>query len=187
MSDEGTNIYLPGQETPLVVPNEGDPGAGRIIERSWYRFLIGLFNRTGGVAGNAQLPSLDVLGDAQIDGDLNVDGNLTVAGSILIGGLPTFLCRAWVTFDATGTILGSGNVASVVRNGVGDFTVNLATPMPDANFAAFVESIGNLPSGVTSSNGSSQAVTAGSIQARFLSANGAAFEDPTIGAVGIFR
>ena len=53
---------------------------------------------------------------------------------------PVFACRAWVVFQVdttTGavTVLGSGNVASVVRNAVGDYTINFSTAMPDANFA----------------------------------------------------
>jgi hypothetical protein len=46
-------------------------------------------------------------------------------------------CRAWVNFDGTGTpaIRGSGNVSSLVDNGTGDYTVNFATAMPDANYS----------------------------------------------------
>lgn len=51
------------------------------------------------------------------------------------GAAPIYACRAWVKFNSAGTIIAAGNVASVTRNGVGDFTVNFATPMPDANYA----------------------------------------------------
>jgi hypothetical protein len=46
-------------------------------------------------------------------------------------------CRAWVNFNGTGTIAirGSGNVTSITDNGVGDYTVNFTTAMPDANYA----------------------------------------------------
>jgi hypothetical protein len=50
---------------------------------------------------------------------------------------PIFACRAWVNFDGTPTtplIRASGNLSSVTRNGVGDFTVNFETAMPDANY-----------------------------------------------------
>jgi hypothetical protein len=53
-----------------------------------------------------------------------------------VEGLPAFQCRAWVSFvGSTGAIRASGNVASVVRNGAGDYTITFTTPMPDANFA----------------------------------------------------
>jgi hypothetical protein len=46
-------------------------------------------------------------------------------------------CRAWVNFDGTGTpaIRASGNVSSITDNGVGDYTINFTTAMPDANFS----------------------------------------------------
>jgi len=53
------------------------------------------------------------------------------------GTAPSFLCRAWVNFDGTGTVAirGSGNVSSITDNGTGDYTVNFTTAMPDANYA----------------------------------------------------
>lgn len=46
-------------------------------------------------------------------------------------------CRAWVNFNGTGTVAirASGNVSSITDNGVGDYTVNFTTSMPDANYA----------------------------------------------------
>jgi len=45
-------------------------------------------------------------------------------------------CRAWVNFNGTGVVAirASGNVSSITDNGVGDYTVNLTTSMPDANY-----------------------------------------------------
>jgi len=45
--------------------------------------------------------------------------------------------RAWVNFNASGTVSvrGSGNVSSVTDNGVGLFTINFATAMPDGNYS----------------------------------------------------
>ena len=44
--------------------------------------------------------------------------------------------RAWVNFNGTGTVAirASGNVSSITDNGTGDYTVNFATNMPDANY-----------------------------------------------------
>jgi hypothetical protein len=46
-------------------------------------------------------------------------------------------CRAWVNFNGTGTVAirGSGNVSSITDNGTGDYSINFATAMPDANYA----------------------------------------------------
>jgi hypothetical protein len=63
------------------------------------------------------------------------------------------LIKAWVNFAGTsGAINAQFNVTSVVRNGAGDYTITLNTPMPDANytisgFAKFDETgiDGNVP------------------------------------------
>jgi len=53
------------------------------------------------------------------------------------GTAPLYMCRAWVNFNGTGTVAirGSGNVSSITDNGVGDYTVNFTTAMPDANYS----------------------------------------------------
>lgn len=53
---------------------------------------------------------------------------------------PIYACRAWVNFNGTGTVAirASGNVSSITDNGVGNFSVNFATPLPDANYAGAV-------------------------------------------------
>jgi hypothetical protein len=47
-------------------------------------------------------------------------------------------CRAWVSFNGTGTpaIRASGNVSSITDNGTGDYTVNFTTAISDANYCA---------------------------------------------------
>lgn len=46
------------------------------------------------------------------------------------------LCRAFVNFNGTGTVAirASFNVSSITDNGVGDYTLNFTTAMPDANY-----------------------------------------------------
>jgi hypothetical protein len=79
------------------------------------------------------------------------DANVTAAklDGAQSGSAPIFGARAWVNFDGTkdtsGTpstantnrlINGSGNVTSVNRNSAGDYTINLSSSLPDANFSA---------------------------------------------------
>jgi hypothetical protein len=47
------------------------------------------------------------------------------------------LCRAWVNFNGvtTAIIRSSFNISSVIRNGVGGYTINLINAMPDANYS----------------------------------------------------
>ena len=42
--------------------------------------------------------------------------------------------KAWVVFDATGSIKASYNVASVARNSLGDFTITFTTAMTSADY-----------------------------------------------------
>lgn len=69
------------------------------------------------------------------------------------GSAPIFGCRAWVNFDATKNeagstdssntnrkINGSGNVASVLKNSTGDYTITFTTALPNANFATIATS-----------------------------------------------
>ena len=45
-------------------------------------------------------------------------------------------CKAWVNFNGTETVAirAAYNVSSITDNGVGDYTVNFTTAMPDANY-----------------------------------------------------
>jgi len=59
--------------------------------------------------------------------------------------VPVYACRAWVNFDgtnafspnpSTSAIRASGNVSSITEFGYGNYGVNFATAMPDANYSA---------------------------------------------------
>lgn len=47
-------------------------------------------------------------------------------------------CRAWVNFNGTGTVAirASFNISSITDNGAGQYTANITTAMPDANYSA---------------------------------------------------
>jgi hypothetical protein len=72
-----------------------------------------------------------------IDGDLKFNSGY---GSIATA----YGCRAWVNFNGTTnvggfcTIRASGNVSSVTDRGVGKYTVNFATALPDGNYSTVV-------------------------------------------------
>jgi hypothetical protein len=53
------------------------------------------------------------------------------------GTAPLYACRAWVNFNGTGTIAirASGNVSSITDNGIGNYTINFTTALPDANYS----------------------------------------------------
>jgi len=53
-----------------------------------------------------------------------------------LSGTEVYTCKAWVNFNGTGTVAirASGNVSSITDNGLGDYTVNFTSAMPDANY-----------------------------------------------------
>lgn len=80
----------------------------------------------------------------------NLTGNADTATKLsgTTGSAPSYACRAWVNFDGTRDTTGavstantnrliraSGNVTSVLRNSVGDYTITFTTPMSDANYS----------------------------------------------------
>ena len=66
------------------------------------------------------------------DGSNNLQMNSGFGSSATAYGV-----RAWVNFNGTGTVAirASGNVSSITDRGVGQYTVNFATNLPDADYA----------------------------------------------------
>lgn len=98
---------------------------------------------------NVQHPSSSTV-NVTLDnsGNATVGNNVTITGTASVGGNLSFNsgygsaavaygCRAWVNFNGTGTVAirGSGNVSSITDNGVGSYTINFSTAMPNANYA----------------------------------------------------
>ena len=83
-----------------------------------------------------------------------MSGNINFNGWINDDGSENYKCRAWVNFNGTGTVAirASGNVSSITDNGVGLYTVNFTTAMPDANYCI------NTTMGMLGSSNSSNSV-----------------------------
>ena len=102
------------------------------------------------------------------------------------GTAPLYMCRAWVNFNGTGTVAirASGNVSSITDNGVGNYTVNFTTAMPDVNY-----SVSACSYYTASSFGGSCAIGAnavGSVQVGQFNAS-ITLQDPIMMSVQIFR
>lgn len=94
------------------------------------------------------------------------------------------LCRAWVNFNGTGTVAirASYNVASITDNGTGDYTINFATAMPDANYCA----VGNSKEGGQGHIIQLDTLLAGSLRIKNYNA-ATSIPDISIATVAIFR
>jgi hypothetical protein len=80
------------------------------------------------------MATVDGSGNASVTGNLSFNSGY---GSSAVG----YGCRAWVSFNGNPvSIRGSGNVSSITDGGVGIYTVNFTTAMPDANYGIAVAS-----------------------------------------------
>jgi len=90
--------------------------------------------------GTTGITTPDIDSTAGFDGE-DLTGDVAAAritGALnATGSAPIYACRAWVNFNGTGTVAirASGNVSSITDNATGDYTVNFATALPDANYS----------------------------------------------------
>ena len=107
-------------------------------------------------------------------------------------------CRAWVNFNGSGTVAirGSGNVSSITDNGVGNYTVNFTTAMPDANYAVVGTGSGGSGTGASgvvvlaealATTNSYSSKTASSVQVVSTDNNTDALNDAFSANIVIFR
>jgi|APGre2960657404_1045060.scaffolds.fasta_scaffold00061_2 hypothetical protein len=134
---DGNGTNRTNTDNHLFISNLGDAAV-----------LISNNNTASGSASNlgSVLPS-GALGDhivaiTQGSGTVyrvSASGNLFFNSGFGSAGI-AYGCRAWVNFNGTGTIAirGSGNVSSITDNGVGNYTVNFITAMPDINYVTNV-------------------------------------------------
>jgi hypothetical protein len=90
---------------------------------------------------SAALPAPTIASTAEAEAGTNNTNFITPLrmreGFNATGSAPVYACRAWVNFNGNtspGTIRASGNVSSVTRNADGDYTINFATAIQDANY-----------------------------------------------------
>lgn len=101
-----------------------------VIPQSGTTITIGASGDTvnlgSGVSTNGFLPSVISVSGTDFQFDSGFGSTATAYG-----------CRAWVNFNGTGTvsIRDSGNVSSITDGGVGLYTINFTTAMPDTNYS----------------------------------------------------
>ena len=97
------------------------------------------------IAGSGTITSIsagglpdDCITTADIAAGAVTDAKVNASAAIADSKLSGTTCKAWVNFDGTGTVAirASYNVSSITDNGVGNYTVNFTTAMPDANYSA---------------------------------------------------
>lgn len=106
------------------------------------------------------------------------------------GTAPIYPCRAWVNFNGTGTVAirASGNVSSITDVGVGQYTVNFTTALPDANYSVAINTQIAASNQVISNIAAGGTMTSSALPIVTLDKSGVGVGiDVTTAAVSIFR
>lgn len=103
---------------------------------------------------------------------LKVDNLQTTAG------VDRYLASAWVNFNGTGTVAirGDGNVSSITDAGVGTYTINYTSTLPDANYVG----IGGIGSFETYTDDMRYQSAPSTTSAQIRSASGANIADSSL-------
>ena len=137
----GTTGFTPSTGTTGAVTlsgtlNVANGGTGR-SSLTANNVLIG----NGTSAVNFVAPSTS--GNALVSNGTSWESGNPARLSTASGSAPSYSARAWVNFDGTNAfspnpsttaIRASGNVSSITDNNTGDYTINLTTAMPNANY-----------------------------------------------------
>ena len=116
--------------------HDGSTVGGKVVDDPTRDVTSQVSNATETTAGKAKIATTAIAQAGTNNTDILTAKKLRDALNAN-GSAPVYACRAWVNFDGTGvvSVIASGNVSSVTDNGVGDYTLNFATPMPNANYS----------------------------------------------------
>jgi hypothetical protein len=143
--------------TTVVLANACTSGDSVVTESFYVSSVLNAIPNTGGSVSASNLAASGTGSSSNfLRGDMAWT-SATGTGSVVLGTSPTlttpninsaqiatvsgtaplYMTRAWVNFNGTGTVAirASANVSSITDNGIGDYTVNFTTSMPDADYA----------------------------------------------------
>ena len=150
-----------------------------------------LSGNTGQTIGGTQVTLLPANSAVQFIYRLSTTTWYRITSSAIgnIGTAPLYAARAWVNFNADGTVTirASGNVTSITDDGVGRFTMNFTTAMPNTNYCPVSGGGGTIRNNtLTNVAFPDSLIATGSVGIDTQYAHATAF-DPAIVAVAIFR
>jgi hypothetical protein len=130
----GAADYTATNGTTVVLATGAYAGDLVTTESYYVSSVIGAIPATAGAVNGTYIQTGVVLNSPVVDTLNSSTGVLSTQNGM------TGICKAWVNFNGTtatpSTIRASFNVASVTKNGTGDYTVNFTTAMPNANYCS---------------------------------------------------
>ena len=173
--------------------HDGSTVGGKVVDDPTRDVTSQVSNATETVAGKAEIAT-------QAEANTGTDDATIITPKKLLAGVknhlnvsgnaPMYACRAWVNFNGTGTptIRASGNVSSITDNGVGDYTINFTTAMPDANysFSGFCNFTSAAAAGILSF-GNDFSMSAGSLRVKAANTTTGGTQDSPYITVSVFR
>jgi hypothetical protein len=130
--------------TTVVLNNACTVGDSVVTESFYVSSVLNAIPATAGAVNSTYLASSLTLTTPTLTSPTLTTPNIDSAQVATVSGTaPLYMCRAWVNFNGTGTVAirASGNVSSITDNGVGDYTLNFTTAMPDANYGVNMSSV----------------------------------------------
>ena len=111
-------------------------GSGELVTTGSKNTILGGYNGNQGGLDIRTASNNIVLSDGDGNPRMRADNNGQFYSLITgVGLYADYGCRAWVRFNGGSMAsTGSGNVSSLTDNGVGDYSINFSTAMPDANY-----------------------------------------------------
>jgi hypothetical protein len=165
----GTALQQAGDTTGTLVFKTNDTGSGGTtaltIGTDQSATFAGGIVPSGSTAptNGMYLPAANTLGFATNSTQVaKIDSSGVLSFNSGFGSVAAaYGCRAWVNFNGTGTVAirASANVSSITDNGVGDYTINMTTAMPDINYNV----IGNASNGTNWTLGPSPFISSPSL------------------------
>jgi hypothetical protein len=165
----GTALQQAGDTTGTLVFKTNDTGSGGTTALTLGTDQSATF--AGGIVPSGStaptngmyLPAANTLGFATNSTQVaKIDSSGVLSFNSGYGSVAAaYACRAWVNFNGTGTVAirASANVSSITDNGVGDYTINMTTAMPDINYNV----IGNASNGTNWTLGPSPFISSPSL------------------------
>lgn len=160
------------------------------IDESGSKFTPNAAITTSEIAAATLVTEADTI--ASNDNDTTIPTSAAVNDHIstrfnITGTAPMYACRAWVRFNAAGTIDGSGNIASVTKNSTGNYTITFTTAMPDANYTVSTSTHATTSSAAAGRVIEPYDIAAGSLKVQVAASSSGAAADSAINCVMIFR